>query len=113
LDKASGQGLAFQFNNSRVRFFRACLFLAFIVYILTDKINIRENIMEVSVFPEMHYTYQKEKKRKWKSLQTSFETTSHSPSLANIRNSRELSTFSSCKTINMYATLIFIFSHET
>jgi hypothetical protein len=64
LDKASGQGLDFQFNNSRVRFFRACLFLAFIVYILTDKINIRENIMEVSVFPEMHYTYQKEKKRK-------------------------------------------------
>lgn len=28
--------------------------------------------------------------------QTSFVTTSHSPSLARIRNSRELSTFSSC-----------------
>lgn len=44
------------------------------------------------------------KERKWdllknqkkKVLHTSFVTTSHNPSLARIRNSRELSTFSSC-----------------
>ena len=45
--------------------------------------------------------------------QTSFVTTSHSPSLARIRNSRELSIFSSCNFSENASDLISAYSTES